>query len=194
MASEIHSIVGKRIQEAGHRLRQDKIEPWLFLKSGKLFQVVNFYGKTISYQGIEFEGSPRDVFWGHYIEPFIEEIVDRVINDTAQEAIERHVAVEPAIRDAERYLKQLVRVSYDKMAEVDQRLRGNGYPSSVSRRSIDAEVSVMEAHITQRAAVEIKASKQQRGFSGLYNRHPFLFWAIGMVITIALGIMATIKN
>lgn len=190
MSSEIHSIIAKRVHEEGHKLRQDKIDPWLFLKSGKLFQVSNFYGKSISYQGIEFEGSPRDVFWSRYIEPFVEDIVERIVTDVAREAVERHIKLGPPISEAEGYLKQLARTTYERMADVDQRLRGNGYPGSVVRRSVDAEVSAMEAYIAQRAVVELKASKQQRGLSGLYNRNPFLFWAIGIVISIALAFVA----
>lgn len=119
MASEIHSIIAKRIHEEGHKLRQDKVDPWFFMTAGPLFEITNFYGKKISYQGIEFEGSPRHVFWGRYIEPFIEDIVERVVTETTQEAIDRHIALEPALRDAERYLKQLAQVTYRRMSEVD---------------------------------------------------------------------------
>ena len=147
MTSEIHSIIAKRIHEEGHKLRQDKVDPWFFMTAGPPFKITNFYGKTISYQGIEFEGSPRHLFWSRYIEPFIEDIVERVVMETAQEAMDRHIALEPALRDAERYLKQLAQVTYRRMAEVDQRLRGKGHPSSVKPRSVENEISGMESLI-----------------------------------------------
>ncbi len=190
MASEIHTIVAKRIHEEGHKLRQDKVDPWFLMVAGPTFQVTNFYGKQISYQGIEFEGSPQHVFWGRYIEPFIESIVERIVTETTQEAIERHVEIEPALRDAERYLKQLVEETFRRMVEVDQRLREKCYPDSVSPRSVEREISTMVSFIEQRILVELSAPKKARGLEGFFLSNQLLFWGVGIIVSIILAFSA----
>jgi hypothetical protein len=190
MASEIHSIIANRIHEEGHKLRQDKVDPWFFMTAGPPFQITNFYGKIISYQGIEFEGSPRHVFWGRYIEPFIEDIVERVVTETAQEAIDRHVAIEPALRDAEMYLKQLAQLTYRRMAEVDQRLSGKGNPSSVKPRPVEKEIAGMESLFKERISVELAAPRKARGLEGFFQSNQLLFWGGGIVVAVIFALLA----
>jgi hypothetical protein len=190
MASEIHTLVAKRIHEEGHKLRQEKVDPWFFMTAGSPFEVTNFYGKTISYQAIEFEGSPQHVFWGRYIEPFMEDIVERIVTETAREAIDRHIEIEPALRDAERYLKQLAEETYRRMAEVDQRLRGKGHPANVSSRPLEREIAGMSNFIEQRITVELSAPRKARGLEGFFQSNGLLFWGVGLIVSIILALLA----
>ena len=190
MASEIHSVIAKRIHEEGHKLRQSKVDPWFFMTAGPLFEITDFYGKRISYQGVEFEGSPRHVFWGRYIEPFIEDIVERVVTETAQEAIDRHIAIEPALRDAERYLKQLAQLTYQRMVEVDLRLRGKSQPSNVKPRPVETEIAGMERFIEDRTSVELAAPRNARGLEGFFRSNQLLFWVVSIVVSVILALLA----
>ena len=75
-------ITSKLVRDEWERLRRDNITPWAFLNSGQPIRIVDFYGKNISFQGVAFEGSPFAVFWKRYIEPFLEDIVLRMLDRT----------------------------------------------------------------------------------------------------------------
>jgi len=77
-----YAVISKLVNDEWEKLRRNNITPWVFLNSGKPMNVVDFYGKTISYDGVEFEGSPSNVFWGRYIDPFLEDIALRMFDRT----------------------------------------------------------------------------------------------------------------
>jgi hypothetical protein len=52
------------------QLMTDKLSPWVFFNTGKMTPIADFYGRTIQYSGVGFEGSPREVFWSGFIELF----------------------------------------------------------------------------------------------------------------------------
>lgn len=71
--SPLNPIVEKRIDDATDGLLTRQVEPWLFLRQGLSLQ--RFDGRSIAYSGVEFEDSPRLVFWAGYIEPFLQDLV-----------------------------------------------------------------------------------------------------------------------
>jgi len=144
-------VIRKLIRDEWERLRENKITPWNWLNSGKPMHVIDFYGKEINYQGgAGFEGSPQTVFWGRYIEPFLEDIILRALERTL--AVCRDEGHEPkaALTEAGILLHALVRDAYNAMADVDQRLRGRGYPNRVGRRNVDGHVAAMGRFIDMR--------------------------------------------
>lgn len=146
-----YPVSSKLVRDEFERLRRNNITPWMFLNSGPPMRVADFYGKTISYQGVAvFEGSPRTVFWGRYIEPFLEDIVLRIIDRTIILCRDEGHEPKPALTEAGQLLKSLVRDAYGAMANVDQRLRGRGNPDKVNKRNVDAEVVAMERFIDAR--------------------------------------------
>jgi len=77
VATALYPLIEKLVEDEWVKLERDQITPWAFMTAGPPFRVKDFYWREISYQGIEFEGSPCEVFWGRYIEPFLEDIVQR---------------------------------------------------------------------------------------------------------------------
>jgi hypothetical protein len=77
------------------------------MTAGPLFQIKDFYGKTIAYQGIEFEGSPRHVFWGRYVEPFLEDVVDKIVNEALRLAEQKNQDTATVLADVSGLLKSL---------------------------------------------------------------------------------------
>src|SRR5262245_16641684 len=57
-----------------------------------------------------------------------------------------------AIAETAQLLKGFVRDAYSAMADVDQRLRGRGFPDRFQRRNVDAEVAAMERFIDDRVS------------------------------------------
>jgi len=71
--SPAYSFIRERIELEFQKLEKDKVTPWAFLLSGKGLKLTDFFGKEVSYAGVgvEFEGSPRTVFWKGFIQPFL---------------------------------------------------------------------------------------------------------------------------
>jgi TIR domain len=149
------------------KLDRNQITPWAFMTAGPAFRCKDFYGREIAYQGIKFEGSPRQVFWGRYIEPFLEDLVHRVVEETLRLASARMQNAQQPLAEAGGMLKSVAHRAYRRMADIDQRLRGEGFPNSVPKRSVDGELARMERLIDQRIQAECAmAAPEPRGPAG----------------------------
>lgn len=160
----LYPVMSKLVRDEGEKLRREKVTPWAFFHSDKLMHVVDFYGKeiTCSGSGVTFEGSPRTVFWGRYIEPFLEDIVLRMLDRTVALCKDEGHEAKPALMETGVLLKRLIRETYDAMADIDQRLRGQGYPDRVSRRNVSGEVDAMERFTDARLTGLIAVAKPGR--------------------------------
>jgi hypothetical protein len=194
--TNIYPIINKFINDEWEKLRRDQIDPWNFMLSENGFRCKNFYGKQIQYQGVRFEGSPRIVFWGRYIEPFLEDISFRAIDKTIHLCIDKNVILKEPLLETAELLKLLVRKTYNLMADVDRRLRGSGYPDSIGKQDVVGEIAVMDRFIEDRVKSEIAMYKPPAKSIKFYHEHPFLFWSISIFISIlsvilgAWGILA----
>lgn len=160
----LYPVMSKLIRDEGEKLRRYKITPWAFFHSGKLMRVVDFYGKeiTCSGSGVTFEGSPRRIFWGRYIEPFLEDIVLCMLDRTVALCKKEGHEARPALMEAGLLLKGLIRETYEAMADIDQRLRGRGYPNSVGKRNVSGEIAAMERFTDARMAGLISVARPTR--------------------------------
>jgi hypothetical protein len=186
--TNLYPVINKFINDEWVKLHRDQIIPWVFLNTGRVFRCKDFYGKEIHYQGVMFEGSPREVFWGRYIEPFLEDISYRAIDQTIRLCNEKMEILKEPLLETSELLKVLVRKAYDLMADVDQRLRGSGFPQNIVKRSVDAEIAAMDRFIDDRVKSEIAMYKPPAKSIKFYHEHPFLFWSI----SIFLGILSVI--
>jgi len=130
------------IFEEFKHLVKEQVAPWVFFRTGK-FRIKKFDGGCISYSGIEFEGSPRLVFWQGCIEPFVEDVIKRMIEETIRLAKDKNVQLSAVLGSTKANLSGGIRTLYSKMQEVDRRLRGKGYPKSVPKRDVSFEVKKM---------------------------------------------------
>lgn len=181
-SSSLYLSLKLAIDNEWERLHREQLTPWCFMTAGPLFQCKDFYGGTISYGGIRFEGTARMVFWGTgYIPPFLKDIVERSINHTFELCTKKNVPLPAPLNESVTLLKTLVRRTYKRMADIDQQLRGNGVPESATRRPIENEVSTMEAFIEQRAAAELQHWKPKSKLSTFIHEHKV--W-IGLALTV----------
>lgn len=189
MASPLYPTFSKRINDSIERLIRDQVTPWAFLTSGKPLRLSSFNGKLISYQNIGFEGSPEHVFWGRYIEPFLEHICVSEITAAVAMAKERGVDARQLLPEIKNILKSGCKRVYDRMAEIDQNLRGKGYPNSVSRRSIDNEFSVMAAFIDTHISAELEMWKPKSKLEHWYSQNRFWVWAISALVGVVMTVL-----
>jgi hypothetical protein len=134
------------IENAFRRLEKETVTPWAFLRS-KMPEVKDFDGRLIRYEGVEFEGSPRQRFWSGFIEPFLEDIVAKGFQMALEHAKQRGFAATECITVARQALRSGVVDIYHRMQNIDRRLRGKGFPSSVSPKDITDEIGAMHSKI-----------------------------------------------
>ena len=114
--------------------RRDKIDSWKFVGIAKPFRMTDFYGKPISYEGILFDGSPRDVFWGGFAEPFLKDIFLKSIAHAAKLADERGIDREAAFSDIRGLMRMVVRGTYLGMRKVEINQLNRGRQTILSRK------------------------------------------------------------
>lgn len=173
MPTPLYPTFSKRINDAFEQLIKQQVAPWVFMTAGPPFRIKAFDGREIAYQGIAFEGSPRDIFWSRYIEPFLEDLCISEIEAAVSMCKERVVDARLLLPEVETLLTTGIQRVYKRMAEVDQVLRGKGYPETIARRPVTYEVQRMERFVTERIQAELKmwqaraASMQNASFQAV---------------------------
>ena len=110
-------------------------------------RVTDYYGKEINYKGIKYEGSPREAFWSNFTEPFLENGIIDILNQTYRECQDRSLYPDEYLREAVELLKALNRKVFKKMSRIDQVLRGDGYPNSVKPQDVTKKVNKIDQFI-----------------------------------------------
>lgn len=121
--------------------------PWEFLNTGKMTPIVDFYGRNIRYSGVEFAGSPREVFWSNFIEPFLEDLFIWAFDFALCHAKKRNLDQKESILYARECLINGLHLTYGRMQKIDRVLRGKGYPDRIPLRDISKEISVMQVKL-----------------------------------------------
>ncbi len=137
------------VQNKFKQLIRDKLTPWMFLNATKQVSISDFYGHTIHYSGVEFEGSPREVFWGGFIEPFIENIFVWAYEFALDHTRKRNIEGREAILYTRECLLNGVNSSYRTMQKIDRNLRGKGYPGKVVPRDTLHEIDKMQIKLDE---------------------------------------------
>lgn len=156
------------VDQAFRQLELDKVEPWVFLTTGKMQPIETFYGKTIRYSGGAFEGSPRVVFWGGFIEPFLEAIFNRMFEAASSYSRERQADSREVVQHVKQRLLEGVSRIYRRMQDIDCRLRGKGDPRSVSPMDVSGRIREMEEKLRSYAESALRGldGKEPLGPSG----------------------------
>jgi hypothetical protein len=145
MYPEITFAVGNKFKQ----LSTEKLTPWEFLNTGKMSPIVDFYGRTIQYSGVGFEGSPREVFWGGFIEPFLEDIFVWAFEFALCHAEKRNLHRKEVILYARECLVNGLHLTYSRMQKIDRMLRGKGFPDRISLRDISREINKMQTKLDE---------------------------------------------
>lgn len=185
MTTPLYPISRKRIEDATERIIRDQVTPWAFLTAGPPFKVKQFSGREISYQGIEFEGSPRTVYWGRYIDPFLEALAIEEIEFAISSAKERKIDATLLLPEVQGLLIAAVQKIFREMAEIDRLLLGRGGHENVPLRSIEGEVSQLRTFIEERIRCEFAMWKPKSAVEEWYDRNKFWVWLVGIVVTVA---------
>lgn len=194
--SFLYPVLQKRLKDEFQKLINEQITPWIFMTTSAGLKIKKFDGKQISYDGIEFSGLPEAVFWGGYIEPFLEDISFRAIDAAIAKSKAQDTILQPVLRDVLELLKLGFDNVYARMADVDRRLRGKGYPESAPQKDTTPYLKKMERFVVRRIEAELKLWKPVPWFAGLerfYENNKGLVWIIGSLIA-AVGVMVGIAK
>ena len=184
MTTPLFVIFQKRIGDSFENLIRVQVTPWVFLNSGRPMRVKQHNQSQISYEGIGFEGSPRNVFWSRYIEPFMEEICINEIDAAVQKAKDRHVDATLLLPEIEGLLLAGIWKTFSNMADVDQRLLGKGFPEKIPLRSIDKEYLIMRNFVEAHIRSELEMWRAKSHLQTWYEENKAAVWIVGVVLTI----------
>lgn len=151
----------REIDKEKHRIIHEQIIPWIMMFASNKGSVKNFQGQTYSWTGVLFEGSPRDVFWGRYIEPFLEDSTVRLIEMVSKECRENRLNIRTELDTLSQHLRGMYARVYKEMADADQKMRGNGYPENVQRVDVSQEISTMNHYLDMHIAMDIAKHKSR---------------------------------
>lgn len=153
------------------KLNRDKLSPWVFLNSGNIVSMEDFYGHTIQYQGVRFEGSPREVFWGGFIEPFLEDIFVWAFEVALDHAKKRNLDSRELILYTRECLMNGMSLIYKGMQKIDRNLRGNGFPDQVTPRDISREINKMQIKLDEYrdSTLAVLKIKNKQTASGIFT-------------------------
>ena len=183
--SPAYSFIKERIELEFQMLEKDKVTPWVFLLTRNGLQVTDFFEKPISYQGVEFEGTTRHVFWNGFIQPFIKDIVSRNFSATRDFCQKHSVDSNVPLEETASLLKARIRHIYRRMVDIDQRLRGQGFPNAVPKYDAKAEIEESEAFIAERLSAEIAlVPRKRKNLNTIYEEQKFWFWSVGFAVTV----------
>ena len=189
MTSPLYPTFRNRVHDAFDNLVKQQVTPWSFLATGHPFRIKCFDGRQIAYEGVGFEGSPREIFWSRYIEPFLEDICASEITSAVSMATERGVDGKLLLSELQELLSAGCLKVYKRMADVDRRLRGKGHPESVPPRSIDREIHQIDQFIDERISNELVMWKPKPRREVWFSRNKFWVWLIPILIVLALSIL-----
>lgn len=192
--SPAYSFIKERIELEFERLEREKVTPWAFFLTDKGVRLTDFFGKLVSYTGggLQFDGSPRLYFRNGFIQPFINDIVSRNFLETEGFCREKGLGWRLPLEETAFFLKAGILRIYQRMSDIDQRLRGKGYPNSVPRHDLRSQAAVSTAFVEERLSAELALMPRERKtLNTIFEHQRFWFWFIGIIIAV-VGVLLKI--
>jgi HAMP domain-containing protein len=134
----------KRVDGFYENIRNEKLDPWLFINvEGVKNQVTKYNGDIIIASGA-FTGSKRLIFWSDdFIPPFIEDAIIKVFDQTIDECRKSSLDPEIYVYEAKIILDGFIYKIYNHMADMDQKLLKQVHPENSGRRDVKSEIEKM---------------------------------------------------
>jgi len=172
---------------------KNQITPWLTgFAAGKL-KVKKFDKTLIKCSGILFSGSIRSLFWNNYIEPFLEDVTDRLIKKIAEECLANNLEIKTELHELSKNLQGMYKNVYEAMSRTDQKLRGNGFPNSVPKRDITNEIANMDTYLQQQITMEIAKYNERKKLDNLKQKYSVKnLWSITLWSTVIGAIISAV--
>ena len=162
--SPLNEIIKTDVEEAFNVLIRDAVEPWVFFNSHGV-HVKKADGGFISYGQsrdvrIQFNGTVTRVFWGTFVDDRIKQTSRQLIESTRLKASARNISATEALTDCLTCIHSMITKVFHRMAVIDQRLRGKGYPDRVKKVDVQSRIDSNFEAIRVLVESEIKCIQQ----------------------------------
>jgi hypothetical protein len=134
-ASPLNEIIKADVEEVTQALLKDIVEPWIFFRSHGV-HIKKVDGRSISISGVEYSDSAVTIFWDGFVDAHIKKRSRELIESTRLKATMRNIVVQNALQDCLVYLHSMIVEIFNRMAIIDQKLRGKGFPESVQKKDV----------------------------------------------------------
>jgi uncharacterized membrane protein len=152
----------KRIDDIYEKIRNEKLEPWLFIRiPDKGPQITDYNGKPIP-KGINYSGSPQMFFWGEkFMPPIIEDAIKEVFDQTIEECRKNKLPPKRYLYETECLLHGFVGRIYSRMAEIEYKLRSKETSEKIILRNVALENQKMDELVERyyKAAILLGTNK-----------------------------------
>ena len=185
-------LIQREITEQKRYLIKDKITSWTMHSASGKGHIENFYGKKICFSGCKFEGSPRDVFWGGFIEPFLKDFTDKMIKLICEECEKNKINIRTELDALKQNLRGMFARVYDEMSKADQRMRGEGYPDKVDRMKTESYSMTMYDYLDQHISMALgkyksKNSIKHKVIASIEDKA--IAWVIGITAVLLAALL-----
>ena len=180
--SPLNTIIQADVKEITESILKDTINPWIFFNSQGV-RILKADGSYISISGVEYSGSSILVFWDGFIDAYIYKKSRELIESTRLKAIDRNIPVDIALRECWVHLQAMITTIFNRMAVVDQKLRGKGYPASVKKNNVQKYIARNSKKIEVLINAEIECNfpdkSQKSTWLDAFELKPN-FWGLGI--------------
>jgi hypothetical protein len=144
-------------------------------------------------------------FWNGFIQPFLQDITSRSFAETREFCIARGIEMKQPTEETAILLKAGINQIYERMSDIDRRLRGKGFPNAVPKYNPRSEIESSEAFVLERMTAELALApkKEKDNGNNLEPKPPELFqniewirrygrkhWKILLIAIIIMSILA----
>jgi hypothetical protein len=158
-SSPLNEIIKVDVEEVTKALLKDTVEPWIFFRSHGV-HIRKVDGDSIAISGVEYSGSAVTVFWEAFIDAYIKQRSRELIESTRLKAVARNIPVENALQDCLVHLHSMIVKIFNRMAVIDQRLKGEGFPESVQKKDVQQRIDRNYEIIKTLVNAEIECAQQ----------------------------------
>lgn len=129
--SPAYDLIRAHVEECYDGFVQQAVTPWALFGTSHGVAIDLPDGRAIRYSGLAFSGTPRQVFWETMPNAFIQDIAKKAFEWTRKLCREEKLPTEIPISETAMFLTGGLSRCLSKMIEIDQRLRGKGFPDTV---------------------------------------------------------------
>ena len=136
------------ITVAYDRLERALFGRWTLFDSGKGITVTTCEGKKDHFTGdTEYVGAAQEIFWGGFFEPDFKRVITEQTDQTVKDCEIHPELAQAILNETADLLRKFSRRVYERVAEVDQRIRGQGDPNIAQRRTVEDRIKTLNAEI-----------------------------------------------
>lgn len=184
----------------------DLIAKWLCCHAAQKGSVKDFYGNEVScMQNYSFSGTIMDVYW-QFFDPFLKDYIRKEVEIIRKKAEEAKLDGAETLEIFRVNMKGAIKQIYDRMADIERLMRGNGFPDKIKVRPIedyctrmnweidekvDAQISIYRS-ILQAEQQKQKSIRSWRNFFGDTGRSIFTNIATWLIILILTALWSLI--